>query len=266
MGRNDTHRIAQQQLQRTLATGFPILDFVDSNPIEMVNANQERYQVNLLKSDTEVHVGNRVIDVLFQTRDESRVDGSYALEVIDTSPPEYGAIINHLRSGYSVALLYIQRDTRKRTVNNELVDAIETGLTIDDFAPGWIKIGEEACLGTVVSLTNTTYAIKSWANELAPRLNSQYTWTFRETVVPDIPVDHPVTCVGKFDIVNPDCIDDLGTGIYTGFHDHTQQDPVVYLVDSNQEFVRLETPELQAIQNTKALTRVTPLPGSTPSF
>jgi hypothetical protein len=265
--RSKAHIVGQQQLQQ-LAAGIPVLTVVGDYPLSAIrNADIATCQADLLTADTEVHAGNRVIDVLLRTRDEVALDCSYALEVIDTSPPDYGAIINHLRSGYSVALLYIQEsDACEKTVDDSLIDAIETGLSIDDYSPGWITIGEEACLGTILSLTNTRYRIKSWANELAPGLNSHYTWMFKKTIVPEIPVQHPVTSVGTFDVVQPDCLDCLSAGIYSGYHDHTQHEPVVYLVGPTQECVKLDKTDLQTVQNTKALARVTPLPGSTPSL
>lgn len=267
VGRNNAHKCAQQQLHQSLATGVATLDFIDDNPLDLISSNAGEYQADLLTGNTEVHAGNRVIDVGVKTRDEINLECKYALEVIDTSPPDYGALINHLRSGYAIALVYIT-DEGPLEVNSstELVQAIEKDLFIEEYDPGWINLGETASLGTILSLNNTRYAVKSWANDLAPRLNSKYTWTYTETVVHDLPVNYPVTCLGKFEAVKPDCLESLNAGLYTGYHDHTQHDPIVYLVDHNQEYVRLEIPELQAIQTEKALSRVTPLPGSTPSF
>jgi hypothetical protein len=265
--RSDAHKIAQRQLQQTFATGSPVLDIVGNNPFTAItNVNTETYLSDLLTAKTEVRAGRRVIDVLLQTRDGTALDSSYALEVIGTSPPDYGAIINHLRSGYAVALLYIGDNSCVTATDCSLIANIETGLSIDDYAPGWISVGDQACLGTILSLTNTRYRVKSWANELAPALNTHYTWTFKREVLPEIPIQHPVTPVGVFEVVDSDCLDCLSAGIYRGYHDHTQTDPVVYLVGTDQEYVRLQTSELQAVQNAKALARVTPLPGSTPSL
>jgi hypothetical protein len=265
--RGDAHKVAQQQLQQTFATGSPVLDIVGNNPFTaLTNANTETYLADLLTAETEVPAGRRVVDVLLQTRDGTALDCGYALEVIDTSPPDYGAIINHLRSGFAVALLFIGDDSSVTATDCPLITNIETGLSVENYTPGWISIGDQACLGTVLSLTNTRYRIKSWANDLAPALNSHYTWTFKRSVLPEIPIQHPVTSVGVFEVVDPDCLDCLSTGIYRGYHDHTHNDPVVYLVGADQEYVKLEITDLQAVQNAKALARVTPLPGSTPSL
>lgn len=268
MARNTPHKRVQHQLQKALTTGVPVLEFVDDNPLDNLGTNTRSYQSDILTGETEIHAGTRIADLLIKSRKDAQLDCSYAIEVIDTSPPDFPALINHLRSGYAIVLIYIVTDDSIKNLSNKpLVRSVETNLTTGNYSPGWVNINEQTVsLGTILSLNNTRYIIKSWANELTPRLNSNYTWIFKETVVPSIPIQYPLTRVGMFDVVEPNCMDCFTPGLYKGYHDHTQDDPVVYLVNDNQEYVKLEHSDLQTIQNKRALSRVTPLPGRTPYF
>ena len=268
MSRNTPHKSAQHQLQQAITTGVPALDFVDDTSLNNISTDTGTYKAGILAGDTEVHAGNRIADVLIQSRKNTSLDLSCAIEVIDTSPPDYTALTNHLRSGYSISLVYIvNEDDVQDLTNRELVESIDENLFVGDYTPGWINLTDQkASLGDILSLDNTSYVVKSWVNELTPRLNSNYTWTYEETVSPSIPVSYPVTRVGMFDAIAPGCLDGLRSRIYTGYHDHNCDDPVVYLVDKDQEYIKLEYRDLQTIQNKRALRRVTPLPGQSPYF
>jgi hypothetical protein len=265
MGRNTPHKCAQRRLKQALTTGVPVLDLVESNPLENISTNTGTYQSDILTGDTEVHVGNRITDILVKSRQNTQLNCACAIEVIDTSPPDYAALINHLRSGYSIALVYITDGDANHLLQKPLVQDIRSKLGISRYTPGWIDVENgRASLGDIFSLNNISYRVKSWLNELTPRLNSSYTWLFEEAIVPYTPVSYPITHVGMFEAVKPDCIDRLKQTIYDGYYDHTGNNPVVYLVDNDQSFVKLNHSDLQKIQDYRALARLTPLPGQTP--